>query len=104
MAVVSRVSFNDIIAKVIFKDINLLKKINYIPFLTNKTNAVINIPVAYIVANYKANDLSEKKISLIGLQDNLYKLFNCTKNENCNTENNIYLKPMVITADKAVYD
>ena len=103
-SIVNGISFNDVVAKSIFKDINVLKKINYSSFLTTRNSVSLIIPIAYIVANYKVNDLSEKKIDIRNLQDNLYKLFNCIKNENCTTINNIYLKPIIITVDKAIYD
>jgi hypothetical protein len=103
-SIVTGISVNDLVAKIIFKDIYLLKKINYSSFLGNKKNISLNIPIAYIVANYKANDLTEKKINIIGIQDNLYKLFNCTKKGNCITLDSIYLNPIIITVDKAVYD
>ncbi|RYF14394.1 MAG: hypothetical protein EOO42_17900 [Flavobacteriales bacterium] len=102
--IVNEISSNDPIAHLIFKDVNLLGKINFAPLVANKNNVTLYIPVAYIVANYKLNDTTEKKISLNGLQENLYKLFNFTKSENSITENTIYMRPIVITTDKAVYD
>ena len=102
--IVSSIKYNDIIGDIIFKDLNLLKEIDYSPLISNKHTSIINIPVAYIVANYKSNDTTEKRISLLGLQNNLYKLFNCTQNEDCNSYTNIYLKPFIITSDRAIYN
>lgn len=103
-AVVNKIAYNDTIAKVIFPNLDQLKKIDYTPFIINKRNAIINIPIVYIIANLSNNDISEKKISLSGLQDNIYKLFNCNKKEACITDNVIYLKPIIITVDRAIYD
>ncbi|MES2445818.1 MAG: hypothetical protein V4546_01475 [Bacteroidota bacterium] len=103
-AMVDEISWNDPMANLIFKDINILKQVDYKVFLLNKSKTDIIIPVAYIVANYKTNDIGEKKISIIGLQESLYKLFNCTSQKNCMNDNINYLRPMIITVDKAIYD
>jgi hypothetical protein len=102
--IVAEVTCNDTIAHTIFKDIRVLKNIDYKPIMTGRHHVVINIPVAYIVANYKANDLSEKKISIANLQESLYRLFNHKKKGGLNYNRVVYTKPIIITVDKAVYD
>lgn len=102
---IKNVTSNDSISNVVFKKnyLPFLKKLNYDPILGEAKNATIIIPVAYIVANYKADDISEKKVPITDLSDKLYKLFNYIKKDENTPKNYIYLKPMITVVDKAIY-
>lgn len=63
--IVNNIKYNDDIGYVIFKDFNLLKEIDYSTLIPKRHYAVINIPIAYIVANYKSNDTTEKKLAYL---------------------------------------
>jgi hypothetical protein len=99
------VSCNHPIAHQIFNNIKVLLNLDYAVFVQKAKNRIINIPVAYLVANYTNAGLKEKYISIKELQNNIYKLFNYSANDSAyKNDNYIYIKPIIITVDKTVYD
>lgn len=108
-----KVSANDSVAHVIYKSFDFLKKINYLPFIGERTRATIVIPVGKLIYNSDVDTalhpdvktIADIKLTLANvLEENLNKLFNYDIKARTETERFIYLKPFIVQADKVVYD
>jgi hypothetical protein len=101
---VTSITVNDSIANVIFPNYDFLRKQNYKPFISRAKRATLVIPFGLVLVNYSPNKIVDKSITVKGLADTINKIFNYNQKENTDTEHFIYLRPMVMYVDKAVYD
>ena len=100
------VTENDAIAATIFngEHKHFLASLDYRPLAEKRKKFTIVIPVAMIVANYKADDQTAKQISIEGLAEKIAKIFGCAWQDECDNSQFTYLQPLIIVADKAKYD
>ena len=101
---VTSITVNDSIAKVIFPNYDFLRKKNYASFISKAKRATLIIPFGLVVLNYSPDKIVDKTITVKGLADTINKLFNYNQKENTDTENFIYLRPLIIYVDKTVYN
>ena len=99
------VTENDTVASTIFngKHKKFLESLDYRPLSEKRKKFTIVIPIAMIVANYKAGDQAAKQISLEGLAEKIARMFACEWKDECDNSQFTYLQPMIIVADKAAY-
>ncbi|MGN8059404.1 hypothetical protein ACTJKN_24200 [Pedobacter sp. 22163] len=104
-SVVARnISLNDSIAAKIISDYTFLKQINYSPIVGNAKQNFLLIPIGVIIANYEENRIYPHKIPVEDLADKINKLFNYDSRINNRIENYLYLNPIIIYVDKAIYN
>jgi len=102
--VASNITLNDSIGYKIVSDYAFLKKIDYSPVVGNAKQNFLIIPIGLIIANYEENRIYEHKIPVEDIGEKINKLFNYDSGTNNRTENYIYLNPIIIYVDKAIYD
>lgn len=103
--VVEKVSVNDSIAYVFYKDFDFLKQINYLSLLQQKKNATVVIPVGIIIAYTVKRKPIPPTIKAEELMSKLYKMYNISYPEPRNVINNyIFLNPVICTCGYKVYD
>ncbi len=103
--IINKVSVNDSIAYVLYKDFDFLKSINFISVMRGKKQAIIIIPVAIIIAYVNHPVSSVPMLKAETLMDKIVKMFNYDyKNKDKQTNDFIYLNPVVCLTGTKIYD
>ena len=100
--IVTKISVNDSISRLIVKDHSYLKNINFISLLGKRREATL-IPISVILTDYNVESESVRKISFYDFSKRIRKLFNIVSGTEYN-ENYIYFQPIMIYLSKTVYD
>lgn len=101
---VTSITVNDSIANVIFPNYDFLRKKNYAPYISKAKRATLIIPFGLVVVNYSPDKIVDKTITVKGLADTINKMFNYNQKDDTDTEHFIYLRPITMYVDKAVYN
>lgn len=101
--IVTKISVNDSISRLIVKDHSYLKNINFISLLGKRRRATLIIPISVILTGYDIKSESVRKISFYDFSTRIRKLFNIVDGTEAN-ENYIYFQPIMIYLSKTVYD
>ncbi|WP_316820850.1 hypothetical protein [Pedobacter gandavensis] len=102
--IVERVVPNDTLDFVITKSYEALKKLDYSPIVSKSGRSVIILPIAILMFNYDSKVFHERKVTMTDFSKRINNLFDYGPGRNQKIENYIYLNPLFIYLDKAVYD
>ncbi|WP_316794971.1 hypothetical protein [Pedobacter agri] len=95
---------NDNIAFKILSNVNFLNQIDFTPIVGEAKQNSLIIPIGIIVANHEENRIYKHKIPVEDIGIRIDKLFSYDPHSNNKIENNLYLNPIIIYVDKAVYN
>ncbi|PWS26572.1 hypothetical protein DHW03_17550 [Pedobacter yonginense] len=103
--IIDKISVNDSIAYVLYKDFNFLRSINFTSVMGGKKQAVIVVPVGIIIAYVNHPVSKVPMLEAEDLQNKIVKMFNYDyRNKDKHTNDFIYLNPIVSLTGTKTYD
>jgi len=102
--VAGNISFNDSIAFKVIHNYSFLKQMNFKPIVMLARQNVLIIPIGVIIANYEEKRIYQHKIPVEDIALRINKLFNYDSSKKDMLENYLYLSPIIIYVDKAIYN
>lgn len=101
---IKSIMLNDSIGYLINKGYDYLRDLNFSAVMDGKKEATIILPVSLIVYNNNNPKIREQQLSFENLTHHIHKLFNYDALKKTINKRYIYLEPLMIYANKAVFD